>query len=76
MRGTDSINTFIEILELAVSNDVDMLLLGGDLFHENKPSRTSMFQTIAALREHTLGERPVTMRVISDDGIGIARDAK
>jgi double-strand break repair protein MRE11 len=76
VRGTDSINTFIEILELAVSNDVDMLLLGGDLFHENKPSRTSMFQTIAALREHTLGERPVTMRVISDDGIGIARDAK
>lgn len=53
-----------------------MLLLGGDLFHENKPSRTSLFQTIAALREFTLGSRPVTMQIISDDGIGIARDAK
>lgn len=54
---------------------VDMVLLAGDLFHENKPSRTSLFQTIAALRQHTLGDRPVALELISDAGIGIARSA-
>jgi double-strand break repair protein MRE11 len=52
-----------------------MLLLAGDLFHENRPSRTALYQTIAALREYTMGERPVSLELISDAGIGIARDA-
>ena len=52
-----------------------MLLLAGDLFHENRPSRTSLFQTLSALREFTMGSRPVSLELISDDGIGIARDA-
>ena len=41
-----------------------MLLLGGDLFHENRPSRTSLFQTISALREYTMGPRPVSLELI------------
>lgn len=52
-----------------------MLLLAGDLFHENRPSRTSLFQTISALREFAMGPRPVSLELISDVGIGIARDA-
>mgnify|MGYP001558888546 CR=1 FL=1 len=52
-----------------------MLLLGGDLFHENRPSRTSLFQTISALREYTMGPRPVSLELIADDGIGITRTA-
>lgn len=52
-----------------------MLLLAGDLFHENRPSRTSLYQTIAALREYTMGTRPVALDVLSDEGIGIARNA-
>lgn len=52
-----------------------MVLLAGDLFHENRPSRTSLFQTIAALRQYTLGDRPVALELISDAGIGIARSA-
>ncbi|KAM0750789.1 DNA repair exonuclease [Meredithblackwellia eburnea MCA 4105] len=75
VRGTDSINTFREILQLAVANDVDMVLLAGDLFHENRPSRTALFQTMSALREHTMGSRPVSIELISDEGIGIARNA-
>ena len=52
-----------------------MLLLAGDLFHENNPSRTSLYQTTAALREYTRGSRPVELIVVGDEGIGIARNA-
>ncbi|KAF8895901.1 hypothetical protein CPB84DRAFT_1248682 [Gymnopilus junonius] len=34
VRGQDSINTFKEILQLAVKHEVDFILLAGDLFHE------------------------------------------
>ncbi|GAA5844842.1 hypothetical protein JCM11251_007344 [Rhodosporidiobolus azoricus] len=75
VRGNDSINTFKEILDLAVANDVDMLLLAGDLFHENRPSRTSLYQTISALRERCLSDRPISLELVSDAGVGIPRDA-
>ncbi|WVO13694.1 DNA repair protein (mre11) [Cryptococcus depauperatus] len=66
VRGQDSINTFREILELAQNNDVDFILLAGDLFHENRPSRTCLHQTIALLREFTLGDKPVSFELLSD----------
>lgn len=52
-----------------------MLLLAGDLFHENRPSRTALYQTMAALREFTMGSRPVSLEVISEAGFGIKREA-
>ena len=39
IRKHDSFNAFEEILQHAHRLRVDALLLGGDLFHENKPSR-------------------------------------
>ncbi|OWZ42545.1 DNA repair protein (mre11) [Cryptococcus neoformans Tu259-1] len=66
VRGQDSINTFREILELARDHDVDFILLAGDLFHENRPSRTCMHQTIALLREFTLGDKPIEFELLSD----------
>ena len=39
IRKDDSFNAFEEILAHAVRTKVDALLLGGDIFHENKPSR-------------------------------------
>jgi hypothetical protein len=53
-----------------------MLLLAGDLFHENRPSRTSLYQTISALRERCLSDRPISLELVSDAGLGIMRDAK
>jgi len=39
IRGNDSFVSFEEILQQARKLKVDFVLLGGDMFHENKPSR-------------------------------------
>jgi hypothetical protein len=48
---------------------VDFLLLGGDLFHENKPSRSTLVRTIEILRRYCLNDRPVQFQVVSDQTI-------
>ncbi len=45
---------------------MDFVLLGGDLFHDNKPSRKTMHSTISILRRHCLGDDPVSFQVISE----------
>lgn len=70
VRGQDSIRTFEEILRLAVQHEVDFILLGGDLFHENKPSRATLHQTMALLRQYTLGDKPVSVELLSDPNDG------
>ncbi|WWD20048.1 DNA repair protein (mre11) [Kwoniella shandongensis] len=72
VRGQDAINTFREILEIARDAEVDFILLAGDLFHENRPSRTCMHQTIALLREYTLGDKAVPFELLSDPMDGSA----
>ncbi|CAN8002488.1 unnamed protein product [Ixodes hexagonus] len=62
----DSINTFKEILEIAVKNEVDFILLGGDMFHENKPPRWVEHETLKLLRQHCLGDKPVRFEMLSD----------
>ena len=39
----------------------DMLLLGGDLFHENKPSRRTMVKTMQMLRRYCMGDAPISL---------------
>lgn len=72
IRGQDSINTFKEILQLAVKHDVDFVLLAGDLFHENRPSRDTLYQTMALLREYCMNDRPVQIELLSDPDEGKA----
>jgi double-strand break repair protein MRE11 len=72
VRGQDSLNTFKEILQLAVKHDADMILLAGDLFHENKPSRECLYRTMALLREYTLGDKPVQIELLSNPEQGKA----
>lgn len=50
--GEDSFNAFEEILQLAVENEVDFILLGGDLFHESKPSPYCIFKCTQLLRKY------------------------
>lgn len=99
IRGQDSIDTFREILQLAVKNDVslrrddknttprcfscaacsadlsvqvDFVLLAGDLFHENRPSRDTLYQVMALLREYCMNDRPVQIELLSDPDEGKA----
>jgi len=51
---------------LAKERDVDMVLLAGDLFHENKPSRKSMYQVMRSLRMNCYGEKPCELEMLSD----------
>ena len=51
---------------LAKEKDVDMVLLAGDLFHDNKPSRKSMFNVMRSLRMNCYGEKPCELELLSD----------
>lgn len=48
---------------------VDFVLLGGDLFHENKPSRSTLVKAIEILRRHCLNDRPIQFQVVSDQTV-------
>lgn len=43
-----------------------MVLLGGDLFHDNRPSRKSMYQVMRSLRKNCLGMKPCELEFLSD----------
>jgi len=63
IRGQDAMTSFEEVLQLAQQNAVDFILLGGDLFHENKPSRYCMQKTVELLRKYCLGDKPCEVRL-------------
>ncbi|KAI9981311.1 hypothetical protein PInf_008967 [Phytophthora infestans] len=69
VRGNDSFRSFREILQLAQRQKVDLLLLGGDLFHENKPSRRTLYETMRLLRTHCMGDGDVNFQVVSDQSV-------
>ncbi|EQL01038.1 DNA repair protein rad32 [Ophiocordyceps sinensis CO18] len=66
IRKDDSWRTFDEILNVARLQDVDMVLLAGDLFHDNKPSRKSLYQVMRTLRQNCLGLKPCALEFLSD----------
>lgn len=55
-----------------VWHQVDFVLLGGDLFHENKPSRSTLVKAIEILRRYCLNDQPVQFQVVSDQTINFA----
>ncbi|XP_029128732.1 double-strand break repair protein MRE11 isoform X2 [Cajanus cajan] len=66
VRRHDSFHAFEEICAIAERQRVDFVLLGGDLFHENKPSRSTLVKAIEILRRYCLNDRPVPFQVVSD----------
>src|SRR5271170_1079966 len=66
VRGDDSWKSFHEIMCIAKDRDVDMVLLAGDLFHENKPSRKSMYNVMRSLRMNCYGDKPCELEMLSD----------
>ena len=66
VRKDDSFDTFEEVFQIASAHEVDLVLLGGDLFHDNKPSRKTLVRAIDILERHTLSAKPVAFRILSD----------
>ncbi|XP_063688052.1 double-strand break repair protein MRE11-like [Bolinopsis microptera] len=66
IRGEDSFRAFEEVLQHAVDQQVDMILLGGDLFHDNKPSRTTVHKATTLLRKYCFGDKPIQIEFLSD----------
>uniref|UniRef100_A0A671W738 Double-strand break repair protein MRE11 n=1 Tax=Sparus aurata TaxID=8175 RepID=A0A671W738_SPAAU len=69
IRGSDTFNTLDEIMKCAKTNQVDFILLGGDLFHDNKPSRRCLHSCITMLRKYCMGDTPVTFNLLSDQTV-------
>ena len=67
MRKDDSFVTFDEIFKIALESNVDFVLLGGDLFHDNKPSRNTLVRAIEILEKYSLSDRPVSFQILSDE---------
>ena len=69
LRCRDSLAAFEEVLRLSKDEKVDMVLLGGDLFHENKPTRWTMHNTIKLFEKYALGDEAVGMEILSDQKV-------
>ena len=54
---------------VCVCVQVDFVLLGGDLFHDNKPSRQVLTRTMELLRHYCMGERPCPIEFRSDQAV-------
>lgn len=68
VRGDDSFAALEEILHLARQHKVDMVLLSGDVFHENKPTRRTLHKTMEILRRYCMGGDSVGFQIVSDQG--------
>ncbi|EPY49675.1 Rad32 nuclease [Schizosaccharomyces cryophilus OY26] len=69
VRGNDSFVSFDEILTIAREKEVDMVLLGGDIFHDNRPSRKAFYQALRSLRLNCLGDKPCELELLSDTSV-------
>lgn len=49
---------------------MDLVLLAGDLFHENHPTRYTLHQVMCLLREFSHGDKPVRVELLSDPDEG------
>ncbi|XP_072942023.1 double-strand break repair protein MRE11 [Epargyreus clarus] len=66
VRGDDSFIAFDEVMSLAVQYDVDLVLLGGDLFDQAKPSPACMFKCTQIIRKYCFGDKPSNIELLSD----------
>lgn len=68
-REMESVRTFEEVLQIAVKENVDFVLLGGDLYHENVPSREMQLRVTRLLRRYCFNDRPVALKFLSDPAV-------
>jgi double-strand break repair protein MRE11 len=66
VRGMDSFAAFEEVLFLSKQFHCDMVLIAGDLFHDNRPSRRTIHKTMEIIRRYCMGPDPVQIQILSD----------
>jgi double-strand break repair protein MRE11 len=66
VRGDDSFAAFEEVLRNAKTTKADFVLLAGDMFHENKPSRKTMHATMELLKKYCYGDEPVFTEILNE----------
>ena len=71
-RGIDSFHSFEEVLGIGVEHGVDMVILSGNLFHENKPSLRTQIKCIEILKNHVVGDQPSQIEYLSDPSVDFA----
>lgn len=54
IRKQDSFAAFDEVFQLAREYRADIVLLGGDLFHDNRPSRATVVKAMSTLSKYCL----------------------
>eukprot|EP00127_Corallochytrium_limacisporum_P002467 Clim_evm24s128 gene=Clim_evmTU24s128 len=59
VRKNDAIMTYEEVLRRAVDENADMVLLGGDLFHDHKPSTKSFQNVMSVMQSWCLGDSDI-----------------
>ena len=57
--GNDSFRTFDEMLETANNLSVDFVLLGGDLFHDSRPTASCYHKASQILNKHIFGDNKI-----------------
>ncbi|XP_059480631.1 double-strand break repair protein MRE11 [Neocloeon triangulifer] len=65
-RGEDSFIAFEEILRIGKKYKVDFILLGGDLFHDGRPSVNCYSKCMDLLNRYCMGDGEVKISVLSD----------
>lgn len=66
---SDSLLSFCFIILIFFCLQVDFILLGGDLFHDNKPSRRCLHSSITMLRQYCMGDSPIQFNILSDQTV-------
>ena len=59
IRQNDSFFSFEEALQIAQKAKPDFMLMGGDLFHEHKPSRKTFWKTQQIFNNSIFGEQNI-----------------
>ncbi|XP_065171050.1 double-strand break repair protein MRE11 isoform X3 [Atheta coriaria] len=67
VRGNDSFDAFEEMLQIAQEQEVDFILLGGDLFDANKPTQYTLHRAVNLIRKYTFGDKDIDFQVLNND---------
>jgi double-strand break repair protein MRE11 len=66
VRCNDAMASFEEALHTAKAKNADMMLLAGDMFHENKPSRRTLHGAIDLMKKYCFGDSPVYIEMLNE----------